>query len=32
MGETYFMTWDVVHVKSGSDNTGEGALDVYKAF
>ena len=32
MGEMYFMTWNAVCVNSDSDNTGEGALDVNKAF
>lgn len=32
MRVTYFMTWDTVRVNSGSDNTGEGALDDNKAF
>jgi hypothetical protein len=32
MGETYFMTWNALTVNSDSDNTGEGALYVDKAF
>jgi hypothetical protein len=32
MGGTYFMTWNLVHVNSGPDNIGGGALDVDKTF
>ena len=31
-GGTYFITWNVAHIGSGSDNTGQGALDVDKAI
>jgi hypothetical protein len=31
-GRNIFTTWNAVHVNSGSDNSGEGALDIYDAF
>jgi len=26
------MIWNVIYINSSSDDTGEGALDIYKAF